>query len=224
MRPKKEYIQNQIFIGCPWRTVKPKYERIIDDLIKKYPLSFIIIGREESQDAEDLFSIIKDRLLTSSYAIFDATGGNANVSLEYGLAEGMDVPRILYISEHRASIKATKEHPIVSDLAGKKRNIYKTETSLKRLLEQFSKNHNFSKRFEKCVKSYYIKRREKLLYLKIIHSLDNRDKIRRNDIVAELLSAGYSGQEINSAITVLHKNKLITSSMGRYSNITIGNL
>ncbi|PJZ41692.1 hypothetical protein CH370_09635 [Leptospira kmetyi] len=224
---KKDYVQNQVFIGCPWKTIKPKYERVVDDLAKKYPLSFVIIGREETQDAEDLFGIIKNKLLASSYAIFDATGGNANVSLEYGLAEGADVPRILYISEHRASKKATKEHPIVSDLAGKKRNIYKTEASMKKLLEQFSKNHNYTKRFDSFLRAHYKgntigkKKRKKALCLKIIHSLDSIDKVRRNDLLSTLQSSNYSEEEVNNAINSLHKAKLINSSVGRYSDITI---
>jgi hypothetical protein len=80
-------IPNQVFIGLPWKTVRPKYERAMDWLSIRSPLSFVIVGRGDEQDAQDLLDIIKSKLENSSFALFDATGGNANVSLEYGYAE-----------------------------------------------------------------------------------------------------------------------------------------
>jgi hypothetical protein len=93
---KRKFIPNQVFVGLPWRIVRPKYERIISALEKKYPLHFTIVGRDDNQDAEALFEVIKGRIMSSSYALFDATGGNANVSLEYGYAEGIEVPRAIF--------------------------------------------------------------------------------------------------------------------------------
>jgi hypothetical protein len=117
-------IPNQVFIGCPWKTIRAKYEQVIGKLQKSYPLSYTVVGRKQQQDAEDLLAVIKDKLLTSSYAIFDATGGNANVSLEYGLAEAEDIPRLLYLCTHGAARRSTKDQPIISDLAGKRRMQY----------------------------------------------------------------------------------------------------
>jgi hypothetical protein len=97
----EKFVHNQVFVGLPWKNVRPRYERIIGKLGNKFPLYFTIVGRDDGQDADDLFKIIKDRIEASSYAIFDATGGNANVSLEYGYAEGLDVPRILCLSKTR---------------------------------------------------------------------------------------------------------------------------
>src|SRR5438034_1376113 len=51
---RKDAIANQIFIGCPWKTVRAKYERIIARLNRKYPLAFVIVGRRDGQMAEDL--------------------------------------------------------------------------------------------------------------------------------------------------------------------------
>lgn len=36
--------------------------------------------------------MIKERLFSSSLAVFGVTGGNANVSLEFGLAEANEIP------------------------------------------------------------------------------------------------------------------------------------
>ena len=50
------------------------------------------MGRGDSQEAQDLLDVIKERLFSSSLAVFDATCGNANVSLEFGLAEANEIP------------------------------------------------------------------------------------------------------------------------------------
>ena len=50
------------------------------------------MGRGDSQEAQDLLDVIKERLFSSSLAVFDATGGNANVSREFGLAEANEIP------------------------------------------------------------------------------------------------------------------------------------
>jgi hypothetical protein len=127
---QREVIPNQVFIGVPWKHVRSRYDRVIDRLKIRSPLSFIIVGRGDDQDAEDLLEVIKGKLENSSYAVFDATWGNANVSLEYGYAEAKNIPRVLYLSTHKASRKS-KDTAIISDLAGKKilRTIRGTQTN-----------------------------------------------------------------------------------------------
>jgi len=110
---KRNFVPNQVFVGLPWKTVRPKYERVIDKLAKTYPICFTIVGRNDGQDALDLFEIIKDRISTSSYAVFDATGGNANVSLEYGYAEGIGVPKCIFLSSHKTSQRDSSSSPII---------------------------------------------------------------------------------------------------------------
>ena len=129
----REFIPNQVFIGLPWKNVRPKYDRIIPKLEKKYPLYFTIVGRDDGQDARALFEVIKSRIAASSYAVFDATAGNANVSLEYGYAEGIEVPRAIFLSAHKAAQKVSAGDPIISDLTGMRRVPY-----------------NYTKRFEKA--------------------------------------------------------------------------
>lgn len=114
-----------------------KYERCVSYFRSRSALSFIIVGRSDSQDAKDLLELIKERLRSSSYAVFDATGGNANVSLEYGYAEALDMKRVLYVSTHGAGRRTSSDPPIIADLAGKVRNHYKQEEGLKRLLGEF---------------------------------------------------------------------------------------
>lgn len=223
-----EIVANQVFIGVPWKNVKRKYETAIEKLKKVSPLSFVIVGRADTQDAKDLLELIKRRIGTSSYAIFDATGGNANVSLEYGYAEALDVPRVLYVSTHAASHK-TKEQPIISDLAGKTRQQYKTLDKVVSLLEQFSKDHPYTKRFERFITREFRrlsrgrKKRSRSLALKIVHSADHESYGRREDVVLGLQAdhAAYTREEIDKMIRRMHKEKLIFSEKGPHSRLWI---
>lgn len=222
-------IPNQIFIGCPWKNIRGKYERVIGKLTKSFPLSYVIVGRDEEQDAEDLLAIIKTKLLSSSHAIFDATDGNANVSLEYGLAEAEDLPRVLYLCTHGASRRISKDHPIISDLAGKRRMQYAQESRLSALLSSFSKRHSYTVRFERFLKDQFRglpkgqKRRARYLALKVIHSLDEKESVRREDIVLNLQAdiSKYKETEIDNMIKSLHRVRLIVASPGRYSTVTM---
>jgi hypothetical protein len=221
-------IPNQVFIGLPWKTVRPKYDRAIDWLSIRSPLSFVIVGRGDDQDAQDLLDIIKSKLENSSFALFDATGGNANVSLEYGYAEAKNIPRALYLSSHKAAHKS-RDLSIVSDLAGKRRNHYSNERRLQALLQDFSKKHPYVLRFEKtlALESRRLdkgkKKRLRALVLKAIHVLDGQSDVRRDDLVQRLRAdtSGYSDSEIDDVIRQLHRKRLFYVEPGRYSRVSI---
>jgi hypothetical protein len=224
-----DVIANQVFIGCPWRTVRAKYERAIDSLSKKYPLSFIIVGRDDRQDAEDLLKIIKERLLSSSYAVFDATGGNPNVSLEFGIAETNEIPRVLYLSSHAAATRASRDSAIIADLAGKRRQQYTQEPMLRSLLSAFCRDHAYSKRFETFLQRTFRrknkgdKKRARALALKVLHALDGQPSLRRADLVQRLLAnySNYKQREIDEMLSQLNRAGLIRIEPGRYSSVSV---
>lgn len=225
---KVDAIPNQVFIGLPWKNVRPKYERAMAWMAIRSPLSFIIVGRDDNQDAEDLLEVIKGRLESSSYAIFDATAGNANVSLEYGYAEAKNIPRALHLSSHKAAHRS-KDASIISDLAGKKRNNYSNEAKLKSLLADFSKKHPYVVRFEKALAKESrnltkgAKKRLRSMALKAVHCLDGQSDIRRDDMVERLRAdaAGYSDAEIERIIRKLHAHRVIYVIKGRYSSVSV---
>ena len=226
---KAAVIANQVFVGAPWRSVRPRHENIIERLRTKSPLSFVMVGRNDRQDAEDLLKVIKDRLLSSSSALFDATGGNPNVSLEYGYAEAFDVPRALYLSTHEAARSNARDAPIIADLAGKRRNQYKQENALSRLLNEFSSEHPYTVRFERFLKKEFRratrgkKRRSRALALKVIHSLDGTVQIRRADIVLRLQAdvSRYTADEVDNMIRHLHRARPIKSQQGPHARVQI---
>jgi hypothetical protein len=161
--------------------------------------------------------------------IFDASGGNANVSLEYGYAEALDIPRVLYLSTRGRRTTTAADPPIIADLAGKRRNQCKQEAGLKRLLDDFSKQHSYTIRFERFLadtgkrRSKGAKERNRALALKIIHALDGQSDTRRADIVQQLLAdpSRYSEEEINGMIWRLHTAGLIRSQQGPHSRLQI---
>jgi len=220
------YIPNQVFVGLPWRNVRRKYDNAIKKLEKKYPIYFEIVGKNDTQTAEDLFGIIKSRIASSSWAIFDATGGNANVSLEYGYAEGIDVQRSIFLSDHKSSRKPN-EQPIISDLGGKRRVPYKNEAGLLKELEKFCKEHDYTKRYEKALAKLSAnmskgnKRSARFVGLKIIRSLDGNPEIRRADLVQSLAAENYKNEFIEKVIKGLHIARVIVVSPGKNAKVQI---
>lgn len=225
----KEIISNQVFIGCPWRTVRKKYLDVTEDLKKKFALHFVIVGSEIAHTAEDLLNFIKSKMETSSGAIFDVTGGNPNVSLEFGYAEGRNIESALYISTHGKATGKSSSSTIISDLAGKRRKEYKNEKSLRRLMTEFSKNHPYTIKFEKAMKGLmkHLNRGQKRSYrtlsLKIIHYLDDKEEVRRDDLLHGVtsMSANYTDDVVDDCVKKLHAQKLIKVTKGRYSGVVI---
>jgi hypothetical protein len=111
------------------------------------------------------------------------------VSLEYGYAEGVDLPRAIFLSDHKAAQRTTAGSPIISDLTGMRRVQYKTEAALQKELEKLSREHDYSKRFEKALKaglknsSRGAKKRGRALALKLVRALAGKSKMRRAELV-----------------------------------------
>ena len=220
-KTQRSFIPNQVFIGLPWKTVRPKYERVITKLEKSYPIHFTIVGRNDGQDALDLFEIIKDRIANSSYAVFDATGGNANVSLEYGYAEGIGVPKAIFLSSHRSTQKSSATSPIISDLHGQRRVQYKTEKTLLSEMQRLCREHDYTKRFEKAMpkvlagKAAGAKKSGRTLALKVVHALDGRAEVRRPELVQHLQAQGYTENEVDQMLKKLNASGLVKCTVGR---------
>jgi len=223
---KRDVIPNQVFVGLPW-SLRTKYDRIVTKLEKKYPIHFSIVGRNDSQDAEDLFEIIKQRIASSSYAIFDATGGNANVSLEFGYAEALAVQRAVYLNVRKPRKRQAPGAPIISDLGGKRRIQYKTDKVLEVELQRQCKQHDYTVRFEKGIaaalkgKSKGAKKSGRALALKIARALDGKPKVRRADLTQHLQALEYSENEVDFMLRKLHASGVVMTTKGRYADVYV---
>lgn len=225
---KREFTPNQIFVGLPWKNVRSKYDLIIQKLHKKYPLYFTIVGCNDGRDACDLFEIIKKRIASSSYAVFDATGGNANVSLEYGYADGIEVPRAIFLSVHKASHKHTVAgSPIISDLTGQRQFQYKTEKALLKELCKLCCEHDYTNRFEMSLKTALkgktrgLKRRNRALAMKMVRSLDGKPQMRRAEFIQHLQAQRYKESEIESLFKKLQASGVLKCTSGKLPNVFI---
>ncbi|HUK57096.1 MAG TPA: hypothetical protein VLY20_10605 [Nitrospiria bacterium] len=113
-------------------------------------------------------------------------------------------------------------------MAGKRRNPYKQEKRLQRLSADAVRSHNYTKRSEnflrrKFQKAKGKKKRTRALALKVIHYLDGKDRVRREDIMQDLLAdqSSYRSNEVDNIIRLLHQAELVRAMPGRYSMVEI---
>jgi len=238
----RDYILNQVFVGYPWTRIRPMFERKIRFLHIHYPLHFKAVWREYAQSATDLFEEIKREISRSSGAILDVTNGNPNVALEFGYAEALALDIVVTINQRKppkhgrgkAGQQDQSRSAIVSDLRGRRVNEYRSQQSLDLILLKYTKQHPYVRRFAKLCKENRILPLGKRALLHIIHMLDKRQVIRREEIIQELLSEfpttklkvkglkrkGYKYKDW--MLNLLRKYELISVGRGRYAEVSIG--
>ena len=217
---KRRYVPNRVFLAYPWETYRKYYEDVSRKLHQKYPVYFYAVGREKGIPATILFERIKSVVATSSCAVFDASKGNPNVSLEYGLAEVTpSLQLFLLIDEHTIPSRATPGTPIIADLAGFTQNRWRIDTPSRRKdqLEAIAKERPYTKRFNQWTRRHKMRGAAIASHLRIIRKFDQREEILRRELVDELLveSSARNEQSIDARLKQLHKGGLITISRGR---------
>lgn len=130
----------QVFIGCPFLTaIRRNYDQLKLDLEAQTPLHLVLADTTSVSSTDYLLEHITTLIRDSAASIFDATGGNPNVSLEVGIAHALPTQFLLamYTRRPRTQQKAAKaleaegeRKPIISDLQGRNRIEYKTYPSL----------------------------------------------------------------------------------------------
>lgn len=224
----RHIVPNRVFLAYQWHVYRPIYEKICDGLHKKYPIYFFAIGRPAGQPAEALLDKIKGVMLSSTAAVFDASRGNANVSLEFGLAHFVPgLQQYLLIDQNSMPTQVNVGTPIISDLAGATQNrwdLSKVDT-LRQHLEAIADNHEYTKRFRAYCRNRKFVKGQFRTPLKVIRMFDERDTMLRRELV-DLLQAEWRSKsidDINYWIRDLHNAGLITVTKGREwaSRVTI---
>ena len=214
-----------MFIGCPWKTIRPKYERIFakKTFRRRNPLLFVIVGRDGNQRAEDLFAEIKRQIDSSSCAIFDVSGGNANVSLEFGYAQGLEVQSYVFVNEHKKFESDRKPNAaIISDLSGVRRNPYKNEQTLEKLIRQFADQHEYTLRVAKIASKHRLTAGEKAALMSVPRAFADFTRMRRADLRQKVKAeSGYGDEVVGKAIDIARRNKLIRISVGQHGYTTL---
>jgi hypothetical protein len=214
---KRQAAANRVFVGYQWRTYKGIWEKILSDLHKKSPLHFMAIGREPGQPAAQLLSNILGALDRSSAAFFDASGGNANVSLEYGYARSIMAENSLYLfMDEDSSASSSPGSPIISDLAGTVANRYQIgDGRLEKTIEAVAENHVYVKRFKRfCRQRSYRGGTIKFL-IRMIRQLDGKTSILRRELLDDVVhDARKKETYVDKHLKELHKAGLLTVSRG----------
>ena len=120
MAVNQPVVENQFFVGVPWKDIRPKFEKAIKELQEEYPVHCVVFGRNTGQDADDLWHTIQLEIQASAATIFDVTGSNPNVALEFGYVEALGKKRVLTRSERKPRKKQSApahSSSIMSDLA-----------------------------------------------------------------------------------------------------------
>jgi len=169
---------------------------------------------------EHITSLIRD----SAGCIFDATGGNPNVSLEVGIAHAMPANFLLtfYTRKPRtrpeqAANKAEKAlegegelKPIISDLQGKPRIEYKTYERLKeQLVKRYLTKLPYMKRWEEFRKrnSSYVQPA-----LATFQEIRTSGRTMRSRVAANLEGTGI---HVDDLLGALSSAKLLSVRRGR---------
>lgn len=216
----RKVVPNRLFLAYQWHIYRPIFESVCNDIHKTYPVYFYAVGRPAGQPAEALFDKIKTILLSSTSAVFDASRGNANVSLEYGLAHFVpELQTYLLIDEHTMPNQVNVGTPIISDLAGSTQNRWnvRNQSTLKTHLAAIADNHPYTKRFKRYCRDRGLTRGQFRTPLKVIRQFDEREEILRRELIDELQSEwkGKSAKDIEKLLADMHKAGLITVTPGR---------
>jgi hypothetical protein len=216
----RKIVPNRLFLAYQWHIYRPIFESVCDELHRTYPVYFYAVGRPSGQPAEALLEKIKAVLLSSTSAIFDASRGNANVSMEYGLAHFVPgLQSYLLIDEHTMPNQVNVGTPIISDLAGSTQNRWnvRNHSTLKEHLAAIAENHSFTKRFKRYCRDRGLTRGQFRTPLKVIRQFDEREEILRRELIDELQSEWRNkpAKEIKDLLSDMHKAGLITITAGR---------
>lgn len=110
------YKHPSVFVGCPY---KPEaHYRALKTAFDRIPLEFHFA--DTSIRTQHVLDRIRRGIVRTDYSLFDITGWNANVTLEVGLAEGLNLDYYILFKPGRGS----KSEP-PADLKGVQRFQYK---------------------------------------------------------------------------------------------------
>ena len=153
----------QIFLGCPYRPAfRRTYQRLKRELEAESPLQLVLADTAAISSRDTLLGHITDLIRESGGCIFDATGGNPNVSLEVGVAHALGADFMLTLNTRMnpgsarggraaGSRKPGADHakPIIADLQGRNRIEYRSYAAMKKqLVDRFLRRLPYWKRWE----------------------------------------------------------------------------
>lgn len=215
----------QVFIGCPFaKEIRSSYDRLKREVEGETPLSLVLADTVGITSSNYLLDSITTLIRESVSCIFDATGGNPNVSLEVGIAHTMPVGFLLTMRTRKPLAKSQQReagHPgsreirsIISDLQGKNRIEYKEYGGLRRQLDQRYFAHlPIMKRWHAFAKQ----NKEMVPYaLQLFSDLRSSGRSQMSRLAAHVEGSGFSAGQVLGALTA---QKLVLVKRGRTGGI-----
>lgn len=209
----------QVFIGCPFaKDIRKPFDRLKKELEAETPLSVVLADTVGVTSSDYLLEHITELIRDSAGCVFDATGGNPNVSLEVGIAHTIPVDFMLTFKTRKKRSKTapgsatrdTEVRSIISDLQGKNRIEYKTFDSLKQQLEtRYLSTLPYMKRWAQFNRDNNDMAPHAL---KLFADLRSSGRSTRTRLAAILEGTGFTPTDVANA---LRKAKLILVQRGR---------
>jgi hypothetical protein len=211
----------QVFIGCPFRSaIRKNYNTLKKHLERETPLHVVLADTTAISSTDYLLEHIADLIRESAGCIFDATGGNPNVSLEVGIAHALPADFLLTMytrkprTQKKALEKAGETKPIISDLQGRNRVEYKTFPALK---EQILKRYLADLPYMKRWNDYKKRHSSHAKYaLQVFDEIRTSGRTVRPRVIAILDGTGIRP---NDLLTRLSEARLLTVKRGRAGGI-----
>ena len=204
----------QVFIGCPFtKDIRRPYDRLKKEVETETPLAIVLADTIGVSSSDYLLEHITGVIRDSAGCIFDATGGNPNVSLEVGIAHTVPVDFILALKTRKPRLVPeglTEVRSIISDLQGKNRIEYKSYDSLKeQLMKRYLCNFPYMNRWlqfqrENSSMAPYV--------LKLFTDLRSSGRSTSARLTAILEGTGFKVGDVTKALV---KAKLIHVKEGR---------
>jgi hypothetical protein len=215
----------QVFIGCPFaKEIRSSYDRLKREIEEETPLSLVLADTVGISSSNYLLDSITTLIRESTSCIFDATGGNANVSLEVGIAHTMPVDFVLTMRTRKPSSRGKNREAgqpgvrevrsIISDLQGKNRIEYKEYLGLRKQLDQRYFSHlPVMKRWHSFAK----KNKGMVPYaLQLFEDLRSSGRSQTSRLASHVEGSGFSAAQVLAALTA---EKLVVVKRGRVGGI-----
>jgi hypothetical protein len=211
---------HQVFVGCPFRSdIRANYDRLKREIEAETPLAIVLADTGAITSTNYLLQHITEQVRDSAGCIFDATGGNPNVSLEVGIAHALGVDYLLAFKTRKPRTAAAAAapartvpdvKPIISDLQGKHRVEYKRYSSLRRDVEKKYLEHlPYMKRWVQFRDAH----RDMVSYvLQLFAQIRTSGRSQRPRLTAILDGSGFTTTQVSQA---LRQFKLIVAQRGQ---------
>ncbi|MEQ8639728.1 MAG: hypothetical protein RIE31_03835 [Alphaproteobacteria bacterium] len=214
----------QIFVGCPFlNTIRKNFDKLRYDIEKETPLHIVLADTMGISSTDYLLEHITGLIRDSAGCIFDVTGGNANVSLEVGIAHALPSDFLLTLKTRKPRTQTNalrglqregEAKPIISDLQGRNRVEYKTYPALKdQVLERYLNTLPYLRRWRQ-----FRMRHSSMVEpaLQIFDDIRTSGRALRPRVVSMLDGTGITARDLLDALS---REKLITVKRGRAGGI-----